>query len=333
MNINNGNKKQKPVKFFAFLVLIMVFSVFGAFSAYSQTAVSDWEDEDFPNNSRQTVELNASDGGNGSGEATVETSKDEDGAHKVKITLDVQTQPDAGEENMAYQAWLMDEDSGYNLSMGVMIPDSENTQNGQSAKTLEFRQRMPNFSIYDKVAVTLKDLNDDNPEPGKMVFEGDIPEITASNTKSGGMMDRDGGRMMDQNQQQISGEINIENANWFRANLNSEGLQDSNSSAMGMGVLLQDRDNNIVRYVVDTNNLEGEIREIHVYRSSENIESQEPVLELPTDGDPVRGQLNYSDSEEDSVMLGMSYIVVKTDKYPNGEIAGSFEEVEVQSSQ
>jgi hypothetical protein len=324
MIIKNKGKKNKPVKLAAFVAAAMIFSAFGISSVYSQTAVSDWTNEDFPNDGRQTIELRASEDGAGSGEAVIESAKDENGVDKVKINLDVQLQRQNEDDNMVHQAWLVDEDSNYNLSMGVLTQTSTGNQESQN-KSLEFRQRMANFSIYDKIVITMDSLDDENPEPGREVFTGDI---------TGGQTDRSSGQsgLTTDNSRQtqpMSGEINIENASWYRANLSSEGLQ-SNSQAMGMGVLLQDRDNKVIRYVVDTSDLEGQIREIHVYRSSENIEDQEPVLELPTDGDPVRGQLNYSEDQEDNVMTDMSYMVIKTDRHPNGEIAGSFEEVEVQ---
>src|SRR3989338_5280126 len=61
--------------------------------------------------------------------------------------------------DQVYEAWLVDLDSEYKLSLGSFIP---NTKGHQS---FLFKQKINGFRVYDKLVITREDLEDLDPLP------------------------------------------------------------------------------------------------------------------------------------------------------------------------
>ena len=70
-------------------------------------------------------------------------------------------------EGYIFEGWLVDEDSGYKLSLGGF-----NTEEGKAK--FKFKQKLVNFEIYDLLVITQEPINDDNPNPDMPVLVGNI---------------------------------------------------------------------------------------------------------------------------------------------------------------
>lgn len=69
---------------------------------------------------------------------------------------------------MVYEAWLVDTETGYSLSLGIFQPSGI----GRVA-TLEYKSTV-SLEVFDKIIVTVEPFPDDNPGPGTVVLSGDI---------------------------------------------------------------------------------------------------------------------------------------------------------------
>ncbi len=89
------------------------------------------------------------------------------------ITIDTKNLPKLKKNSKGalievYEAWLVDSDSGYKLSIGLFEIDK------QSQGTLSFRTRAY-FDEYDKVVITKEPFPDPDPSPSSIVvLSGDI---------------------------------------------------------------------------------------------------------------------------------------------------------------
>ena len=84
--------------------------------------------------------------------------------YNVEVNIRLNMMPSA---NMAYEGWLVDNDSNYKLSLGAFNRMRLNTS-----------LRLPHFednSPYDTIAVSLETINDTNPMPTKIVAMGNMP--------------------------------------------------------------------------------------------------------------------------------------------------------------
>lgn len=90
------------------------------------------------------------------------------GYPKGSVRIDVKDVPGTDEVNGVYEAWLVDEDSGYRLSLGSMI--------ALRGGVIQHTQVVDAyFDAYDTIEITLEPLDDIDPTPGPIVLIGNIP--------------------------------------------------------------------------------------------------------------------------------------------------------------
>jgi len=102
-----------------------------------------------------------------SGQATIMERFTQDGLQRVSVVVEVSDLSVLS--SYVLEGWLVDVDSGYKLSLGGFTTDDD------GGGTLRFQQRMVNFSLYDKVVLTLEPAHDMDPNPGTPLLVGDTP--------------------------------------------------------------------------------------------------------------------------------------------------------------
>jgi hypothetical protein len=103
---------------------------------------------------------------NASGWAKVRIAEKDDGSYRTRVTIKVEDLPT--ESGTIYEGWLVDDDTGYKLSIGAFSTNSD------GKGKLKFKQNMVYPALYDKVVVTREPLNDPNPNPDTPVLVGSI---------------------------------------------------------------------------------------------------------------------------------------------------------------
>lgn len=102
-------------------------------------------------------------------------SNREDGSDMYKTTIYVNLRDLIGLNlNEVYEVWLVDEDTEYPLSIGIIAPA---TIGGFTRLTAEFNHYVYN---YDYIMVTKEPFPDQNPYPGDVVLVGNIPFVRKS---------------------------------------------------------------------------------------------------------------------------------------------------------
>ncbi|MBS3148505.1 anti-sigma factor [Candidatus Woesearchaeota archaeon] len=85
---------------------------------------------------------------------------------RTQVFISVTDLPPIG-EGLLYEAWLVDEDSGYSLSLGSLVPSVKLTFSG----FIEFQRKV---EMFESVMVTVEQYPDFDPTPGEVVLWGDI---------------------------------------------------------------------------------------------------------------------------------------------------------------
>ncbi len=128
-----------------------------------------------------------------------------------------------------YEVWLVDLDSGYKLSLGSFISNT----NGYNS--FSFRQKINGFRVYDKLVITKEDLDDLDPLPSDAIMSLDIP----------------------------GSERHIF---FLNSSLNSgQEVPSTNSSALGFGEFILNTNENILRYNISLSNLIGSETGAHIH--------------------------------------------------------------------
>ena len=192
----------------------------------------------------------------------------------------------AKEQGQVYEGWLVDEDSGYKLSMGAFAPSNAGRAN------YKFKQQMVNFMIYDEIVITRESSNDENPMPNEVVLTTSLDVPLPQNPYN------------------------------FVANLNSEQeASESDSIATGTGSFIIDTEANTLSYIIDLQNLEGEEMSVHFHGPADLGEDANVIHTLPN-GNHKEGVWHYSEPHEADILQGKTYVNVHTTTFPDGEIRG-----------
>jgi len=75
----------------------------------------------------------------------------------------------AAKTNQVYETWLVDEDSGYTLSLGQFAT----SMTGAASFAATYRGY---FHEFDQIMVTLEPFPDNDPRPGRVVLSGDFAD-------------------------------------------------------------------------------------------------------------------------------------------------------------
>ena len=222
------------------------------------------------------------DGSDASGTASIRMGETKNIANiDVKLRLnDMEIEP--GE---IFEGWLVDEETGYKLSLGSFLPLN-------SGKALfSFKQDIVNPSIYDMVVVTREPLNDINPNPGEGVLSAEIP-----------------------------GSFN----NTLLLNAKLDGRNEVpkvSTQAEGEGDFVLDIENNTLSFDVVYSGLTTNETGAHIHGFAQEGVNAGVLFALPA-GTHKIGVWNYSEDQEAMIIAGLTYVNVHSVEYPNGEIRG-----------
>ncbi len=209
------------------------------------------------------------------------------GLNAIEMRLSLMDLP--MEQGEVYEAWLVDEDSDYWLSMGGFTPSNSGRAN------FKFKQYLVNFDIYDKIVVTREDIQDTDPSADEEVLvvsmdDDDDEEPSTPNT--------------------------------FMAHLNSQQeTTGSNSSATGHGIFVIDTEANTLSINITIEGLEGTEISAHIHGPAGIGETSSPIRTL-SDGNVITEVWHYSQPHEAHIIDGKTYVNVHTTTYPDGEIRG-----------
>lgn len=99
-------------------------------------------------------------------------SNREKGGDMFKTTIYLQARDLVGlGTNEVYEAWLVDEDTAYPLSLGIFVPA---TYGGLSSMNFEFDHYVHN---YDMIMITREPFPDKDPNPGEVILIGDLTQV------------------------------------------------------------------------------------------------------------------------------------------------------------
>jgi hypothetical protein len=137
-----------------FMIGVLVLGVSGF-------AIADEDDEVRADISK--IDLDDVSGGDATAFARIKV-KDMGDLHKVKIKLKAKNLDQM--DNYVFEGWLVDEDTGYKLSLGAF-----NTHKHKNAK-FSFEQKLVNFEIYDLLVITQEPIDDTIPTPDTPILVG-----------------------------------------------------------------------------------------------------------------------------------------------------------------
>ena len=232
------------------------------------------------------MDLDSSDS---SGSASIISVKSvSSGLNNVRININLDNLDSINDQ--VYEAWLVDLDSEYKLSLGSFIP---NTKGHQS---FLFKQKINGFRVYDKLVITREDLENLDPLPAEAIMSLEIP----------------------------GSERHI-----FMFNSNLSGSQEvpsTNSSASGFGEFILNTNENTLRYNISISNLIGNEIGSHIHGFSIVGNNSEILHNLPL-GNLKIGVWDYSEEDESGIFNNMTYVNIHTDIFPGGEIRGQIVQV------
>ena len=210
------------------------------------------------------------------------------GLDNVRININLDNLNSINDQ--VYEAWLVDLDSEYKLSLGSFIP---NTKGHQS---FLFKQKINGFRVYDKLVITREDLENLDPLPAEAIMSLEIP----------------------------GSERHI-----FMFNSNLSGSQEvplTNSSASGFGEFILNTNENTLRYNISISNLIGNEIGSHIHGFTSEVNNSGIVHSLSI-GNSKIGIWNYTENQEIEILNNMTYVNVHSDIFPGGEIRGQIVQV------
>ncbi len=188
-----------------------------------------------------------------------------------------------------YEVWLIDEDSGYELSLGSFNP----TKAGKvSYKAIRY---MVNPMIYDKLVVSQEPINDIRPSLKTIILLGIIPNSIGKNLEFDALFD---GKQV---------------------------VPKTNSKAKGKATFLIDTSANRIDYSISFSGLEGQQTATQMHAFAPRGEGVQNIWFNIALGSPVSGSVFYGEGAEESIIAGLMYLDIKSTKFPNGEIRGQME--------
>ena len=201
----------------------------------------------------------------------------------VRVKFDVKNLYNDDDE--IFEAWLVDLDSGYKLSIGSFVTN----ENGR--ESFIFRQKIVNFKIYDMIVVSVEDVNDFNPNPHTPILYAEIPESDRRIVR-------------------------------FKTNITGDQEVPSvNSSALGSGEFVMNKTENSLRYSINYQGLMNNETMAHIHGFADKGVNSGVLFDLPL-GENKAGVFNYSELQEDKIFEGLTYVNIHSEEYPTGEIRG-----------
>ncbi|VVB99695.1 CHRD domain protein [uncultured archaeon] len=237
------------------------------------------------NKSYQTVVLSPSAAGSSAtGSASVSVAQMSD---RYRVSIELRVNKLVPQPGTVYEAWLVSSSNNFSQPIGAF------GTNASGSGTLTFREDMVNPGIFDKIEITSQAKNGTNPAPGTEAMSGSIAPSGTLNeivTLKGNM-----GPMQE--------------------------APPNSSAATGTGTFMLNTSINELSYDVQFSGLEGTETAATLHGPGSYGQNAPIMFTLPM-GSHVTGTLNVSQSQEQKILQGRTYMNIKTDKYPNGEIRG-----------
>ena len=187
-------------------------------------------------------------------------------------------------EDEVFEAWLVDEDTGYKLSLGAFLTNS------RGKGILKFNQKMVNFDIYDKVVVTREPSIDVNPMPGDAVLLAEI----------------------DSDDEIVNLIADISGANE---------VPPTESITTGSGWFVLNQDANTLSFNITYEGLDSEETGAHIHGPAPVGVDAAVLFTLPSEN-PKIGVWNYDEGQETDILSGLTYVNIHSSEFPGGEIRG-----------
>jgi len=199
----------------------------------------------------------------------------------VNLTLENLLANEGVDKTYVYQAWLIDSETGYRMSIGSTIRKNNGTG------SMGFTQYMSYPKIFDKLEVTKEKTFDLDPTPSRAVVyftDLNIPAFT---------------------------EVG------YKTDLSSKNVVPAiaNSNKGGSGKFTINTKNNTVKYEIRLKNIPANRRTISIYGPARPgaTGSLVKMLDASTSDNLVSGEWRYEDSiEEEKLINGEYYIQIKT---------------------
>lgn len=212
--------------------------------------------------------------------STIRVSSVSGPIYKVVINLRGENLPANGttwEQTYAYQAWLVDRETGWRVSLGTTI--RKNNGMGDMGST----QYMTNPKMFDMIEITQENLFDTNPSPSSPVYSADltIPAFTDLG---------------------------------YKLTFSPKNLvpPQPNSNKGGSGKFIINIKDNNIEYRLDLKNIPPQ-RKIGIYGPARAGATGPFVTSIDAGtGNKIFGTWKYDESIEEKLIRGEYYIVIST---------------------
>lgn len=197
--------------------------------------------------------------------------------YKVVVTLNLENLPaNTAEQSYVYQAWLLDSETGYRLSVGSTIRKNNGTGN------MSFTQYMSYPKIFDKLEVSKEPIFDLDPtSTGRPIYRTDlnIPPFT-----------------------ELAYKTTLSSKNVFPR------IPDSNKG--GTGRFTINTKNNTVKYEIKLKNISLSERKFKIYGPARLGSTASAVGEInnASTTNTLTGEWRYEESMENKLIHGEYYI-------------------------
>lgn len=103
----------------------------------------------------------------------------------------------------------------------------------------------------------------------------------------------------------------------------------TNSDGVGLANITFDINAKTVTWRIVHDDLTSPITGIHIHGPARVGQNGDPLIDLGTNalGSPITGTVEISDSNAEYMMLGWTYVLLKTQQYPAGELRGKIDRV------
>lgn len=217
----------------------------------------------------------------GEGSLTIRHSTSLSGRDRTYLLISLKDIP--SDPDMKYQAWLVDDDSNYYNSLGMIRV----SRSGRA--TFRFNEASFPLFQYDRLLITEEPASDFDLQPSNHIFSLDLPF-------------RSDTAMM-------------------RTRLNGRNeIPKIRTSARGEGTFSVDTENNTLTFDITYKRLEDETA-AYIQGFAGTDQEGDILFELPL-GDHKTGAWYYPEEYESKILEGKTYVNVFTSEFPEGEIRG-----------
>lgn len=103
----------------------------------------------------------------------------------------------------------------------------------------------------------------------------------------------------------------------------------TNSDGVGLANVTFDINAKTITWRIEYDDLTSPITGIHIHGPARVGQNGDPLINLGANGlgSPITGTVEISDSNAEYMMLGWTYVLLKTRQYPGGELRGKIDRI------